>query len=113
MPSLPLVVQFLQEAVNNIGKETDAAMPNHKRTLNQILAGKGQNIRYADFVSCLMAIGFSVREGKGDHKVVFLDGDRRAYAIQPDKNGNAIAYQVRQVRKMIAQLKMGGDELEI
>jgi hypothetical protein len=55
----------------------------------------------------LKRLGFSERI-RGDHCIFTKEGVAEILNLQPIRN-NAKAYQVKQVRKVILQYKLGGD----
>ena len=61
-----------------------------------------KNVRFSVLLSICETF-FTVREGKGSHKVVSLP-DGKPYAIQ-NKNGMAQPYQVMTIREVIEELE--------
>jgi len=55
------------------------------------------NIDFADLRGLLLRLGYD-EHIKGDHHIFRKDGQREIIDIQPQKDGKAKAYQVRQIR---------------
>ena len=82
-------------------------MSQYEKLLASILSGtKDSNILFADLQSVLDRLGFQCCI-KGDHFIYTKDGIEEIINIQP--NGNrAKPYQVKQVRNIILQYRLGG-----
>jgi hypothetical protein len=80
-----------------------------KKTLAKILRGTSDaNIRFGDLRTLLLALGFE-EHVKGSHHIFSLKGQEAALNLQPD-GSKAKPYQVRQVRKIILEHGLAGDE---
>lgn len=68
----------------------------------KILSGKSNaNIRFADMCSLLEAKGFEKRVNSSHHIFTHDDLPNLVLNFQPDRNGKAKPYQVRQVRAIL------------
>ena len=83
-------------------------MSRHEKLLLQILRGASDaNIPFAGMCQLLYHLGFKERI-RGDHHIFTKDGVEEILNLQP-KGGDAKPYQVKQVRKVILQYKLGGE----
>ncbi|MEL6613099.1 MAG: type II toxin-antitoxin system HicA family toxin [Bacteroidota bacterium] len=81
-------------------------MSKHDELLAKVLSGASDaNIRYKDLCNLLLRLGFSVREGKGSHKVFTYPGIPEQLTLQPSGN-KAMPYQVKSVRRLITTHKL-------
>ena len=70
---------------------------NSRRVLEKILAGS-RNIRFEDACRLAKSLGFRLDRTRGSHHI--FEHDRLANLrlnLQPDKNGQAKIYQIRQL----------------
>ena len=83
-------------------------MSAHRKLLDRILRGTSDsNIEFKSLRVLLKRLGFSERI-RGDHYIFTRDGVVEILNLQPIGH-NAKAYQVKQVRKVILQYKLGDD----
>jgi predicted RNA binding protein YcfA (HicA-like mRNA interferase family) len=76
-----------------------------KKTLAKVLSGlSDKNIRFRDLSKLLSDFGFSERT-RGDHHIFHKDDIQEIINLQPLRDGQAKAYQVRQVRMIILKYK--------
>ena len=61
------------------------------------------NIDFDDLCSVVEHAGFKGRKGKGSHRIFSREGIRDIINLQPDKNGKAKVYQVKQVRRLFTE----------
>ncbi len=81
-----------------------------KKTLDKILSGLAdKNVRFQDMRKLLKNFGFSERI-KGDHHIFYSEGIEEIINLQPLKDGQAKAYQVKQVRVIILKYKFHEEE---
>ena len=74
--------------------------------LEQILrANSDANVRFTDLRGLLSRLGFAERI-KGDHHIFTREGVAEILNLQPRKS-MAKPYQVKQVRKLLVQYKLG------
>lgn len=86
-------------------------MPDWEATLDQVLNGRSDaNIRFNDLCQLLNALGFTERT-RGSHHLFSRPGVREMINLQREGN-QAKVYQVRQVRKILRQYRIGGDRHE-
>ena len=77
-----------------------------QKLISKILSGTNdKNIRFSELCNILIKIGFQQRV-KGDHHIFYKEGIEEIINIQPKKN-MAKSYQVKQIRKMILDYKLG------
>ncbi len=82
----------------------------HAKVLDRILRGTSdKNIEFEPLCALLKRLGFSERV-KGDHHIFWKEGVTEILNLQP-RGHEAKAYQVKQVREVILQYKLG-DKLE-
>ena len=80
----------------------------HAKLLERILRGTSdKNIEFDSLCALLKRLGFAERI-KGGHHIFSKDGVAEILNLQPRKH-EAKAYQVKQVREVIVQYKLGDD----
>ena len=72
-----------------------------RKILDKALAGS-KNIRFAEFVALLEALGFTLARIKGSHHIFKHPAIPRSFPIQRVK-GKAVPYQVQQLLELIEQ----------
>ena len=78
------------------------------KTLSLILSGRSDaNINFTDLVRLLRSLGFDERI-RGSHHIFTHLGIIEIVNLQP-KGNKAKAYQVKQVRDILLNYKLGGD----
>ena len=83
-------------------------MSAHKKLLDRVLRGTSDSsIEFKPLRGLLKRLGFSERI-RGYHHIFTRDGVSEILNLQP-LGHNAKAYQVKQVRKVILQYKLGDD----
>lgn len=86
-------------------------MSKHEKLLLKILKGSSDsNILFQEICGLLHYIGFEERI-KGNHHIFYKEGVKEIINIQP-KGKNAKSYQVKQVRNIILEYKLIGEEYE-
>ena len=81
-------------------------MGKHQKILERILEGRADyNIAFRDLCNFLEFLGFS-RRIKGDHHIFSREGIVEILNLQP-KGSKAKAYQVKQVRELILENRLG------
>lgn len=73
-----------------------------RELLRRIVGGATQNIRYADFVALLTAMGFEEQRVRGSHRVFWHPQYAEILNLQPRGN-EAKAYQVRQFQRLVEE----------
>jgi hypothetical protein len=82
-------------------------MSRWERTLEKLLRGTSDaNISFADLRNLLQRLGFAERV-RGDHYIFTRTGVEEILNLQP-KDGKAKPYQVKQVRNVLIDYKLGG-----
>jgi hypothetical protein len=77
-----------------------------KKIINKILSGlSDQNIRFASLRKLLTFFNFEERI-KGDHHIFMRKDIVDILNIQPQSNGKAKAYQVKQIRNIILKYRL-------
>lgn len=87
-------------------------MDKYEKLYKEIIeSGICKGIRFDDVRYLLEKSGFSVRVNSGDHFRYSMDGIPELINVQPDKTDKKCAkdYQVRQIRKLFRQYKLGGE----
>ena len=83
-------------------------MSQYEKLLLSIMSGtKDKNIIFSELQLVLNKLGFDCRI-KGDHFIYTKSGIEEIINIQPLGN-KAKAYQVKQIRNIILEYKLGGD----
>jgi len=86
-------------------------MPDYDKLIQTILSGKSDNnIRFNDVKSLLLYLGFEMRI-KGSHHIFRKTGVSQLVNIQKDGN-KAKPYQVRQIRAILLDYNLTGNENE-
>ncbi len=84
-------------------------MSRAKKTLQRVLQGSSDaNISFKDLCQLLKALGFAERI-RGDHHIFTREGIAEILNLQP-KRGKAKPYQVVQVRNVILNYGLAGDQ---
>ncbi len=79
--------------------------------LTQVLSGVSDaNVAFDDLRRLLIRLGFQERI-RGDHHIFWKDGVAEIINLQP-KSSKAKPYQVKQVRNLILQYRLGGTPLD-
>jgi predicted RNA binding protein YcfA (HicA-like mRNA interferase family) len=77
-----------------------------QKLIAKILSGTNdKNIRFSELCNVLIKMGFQQRI-KGDHHIFYKKGIEEIINIQPKKK-MAKPYQVKQIRKLILDYKLG------
>lgn len=93
--------------------EVDWRLGSWEKFRNRLLSGASDdNIRFADLVGYLSHIGFDCRSS-GSHQVFSRAGVVEIIVLQPGPGGSAKPYQVKQVRKLVQQYRLGAENDEI
>jgi hypothetical protein len=86
-------------------------MAGHDKVLDRVLRGDSDaNVPFAALQGLLRRLGFQERI-RGSHHIFFKEGIAEILNLQP-KGANAKPYQVKQVRSVIVQYKLGGSKDE-
>jgi hypothetical protein len=81
-------------------------VPDPEKTKLALLESrKDYGHRFLDVVNFLRATGWTLRM-KGDHHILKRPGIPILLNVQPEKDGKAKAYQIRQIRRAIIQFKL-------
>jgi predicted RNA binding protein YcfA (HicA-like mRNA interferase family) len=84
----------------------------YKKTLAKVLRGTSDaNIRFSDLRTLLLALGFVEERVRGSHHIFTLEGREAVLNLQPD-GSMAKPYQVKQIRRIIIEHRLAGDEDE-
>ena len=84
-------------------------MSKYEKLLYAVLCGNQDgNMKFNDIKTLLNELGFTERI-KGDHHIYTKEDIKEIINIQP-KGDKAKAYQVKQIRNIILQYKLGGTE---
>lgn len=84
-----------------------------KQKLYQRLINSQKNVKFNDFVTVIIAFGFSFNRIKGSHHIYDHPDVPQSVSIQPDKS-QAKAYQIRQFLRLVEKynLKLNDDDEE-
>ena len=83
---------------------------NPKKLLQRIHSGALNNISFSDLTGLLVALGFELMRVEGSHHIYAREGLREQPNLQPDRNGQAKPYQVKQVRRLIEKYDLDLEE---
>lgn len=83
---------------------------NPKRLLERIRSGAVNNVSFGDLTRLLVALGFELMRIEGDHHIYAKPDVREQPNLQPDRNGQAKPYQVKQVLGVIEKYDLGLEE---
>lgn len=79
------------------------------KVLQRVLSGEADaNIPFSDLCYLLERLGFKEGGGKGSHRNFRRPGVRQILTLQPH-GSKAKQYQVRLVREIIIEYKLGGE----
>lgn len=77
-----------------------------KKVAEKILSGRSDaNIKFSELRKLVISLGFDERV-KGDHFIYYKSGIEEIINLQPQKDGKAKPYQVKQVRSLILKYKL-------
>ena len=86
-------------------------MGKREKLYQHIVLRRGDaNVAFSDLCGLVKRLGFSCRI-KGSHHIFWMEGVEEILNLQP-MGANAKPYQVKQVRSVIVQYKLGGSENE-
>lgn len=88
-------------------------MAKKRKLLRKVLSGS-KNVRFEDFQALLLAFGFVLDRISGSHHIYIHHNVPQAVSVQPDNNGKAKLYQLKQFAKLIEKydLRLNDDENE-
>lgn len=99
----------LRDARGRTGWGYGEAM-NPKRLLRKIRSGGLNNIAFNDLRRLLSALDFELLRIEGDHYIFARDDIREQPNLQPDRNGQAKPYQVKQLQRLVEKYNLGLEE---
>jgi len=86
-------------------------MGRHTRITGKILAGDADaNVEFSALCQLLVHLGFKERI-KGSHHIFTREGVDEIVNLQP-KGSQAKAYQVKQVRNILVEYRLGGSDAD-
>ena len=84
-------------------------MSRHAKVFGHIMAGRSDsNVMFGDLCSLLTRLGFDLRV-RGDHHIFTMTGVEEIINLQP-KRGMGKAYQVKQIRNILAKYRLHLEE---
>ena len=79
-----------------------------KQKLYQRLVNNPKNVRFSDLISVVEAFGFVLDRVRGSHRVYKHEAVASSFLVlQPDKNGQAKPYQVKQFLSLVETYNLG------
>lgn len=85
-------------------------MTARSKLLAKIVAGASdQNIPFSELIGLLEGLGFRLRVS-GSHHILNRDGVVEILNLQPRRDSTAKPYQLKQVRAVITNYKLTGEE---
>jgi hypothetical protein len=85
----------------------------NKRRLLERTRNSPQNVRFSDLLLLVEAFGYRLRGQEGSHAVYTHEHCPILLSLQPDRNGKAKAYQVRQFLKAVTQCDLAMEEDDV
>lgn len=79
---------------------------NPKKLLERIGRGQVQNVGFSDFARLVEALGFVLRRTEGSHRIYKHPDLVETLSLQPLRSGDAKAYQVRHLLRLIEQYSL-------
>jgi predicted RNA binding protein YcfA (HicA-like mRNA interferase family) len=89
-------------------------MTKKQKLLKKILSGS-KNVRFADFVTLIEGFGFALERITGSHHIFSHPDVPQHITAQPDQNGQAKPYQLKQFARLIEKYNLKlevGEETE-
>ena len=80
-------------------------MSKKQKLLKKILSGS-KNVRFADFTSLIGSFGFTLERITGSHHIFSHPDVPQHITAQPDQNGQAKPYQLKQFAKLIEKYNL-------
>ncbi len=81
-------------------------MSKFEKIIPKILSGSSdKNVKFQELLTILKSFKFEERI-KGSHHIFYRKDIEEIINIQADKNGNAKAYQVKQVREIMLKYRL-------
>lgn len=77
-----------------------------------LTASSDRNIRFEDLIGYIRHLGFHIRM-QGSHHVCTKPDVLTILVLQPQKDGAAKPYQVKQVRQLVQEYKLGAQDDEV
>jgi predicted RNA binding protein YcfA (HicA-like mRNA interferase family) len=78
-----------------------------RRLLVRLSRGQVRNVRFSDLVRLLQALGFVLDRTRGSHHVFVHRELGEILVLQPDRNGQAKPYQIRQLLRLVERYALG------
>jgi len=83
---------------------------NTKRLWLRIRQGHLQNVRFDDFQRLLEEFGWALDRQEGSHRVYRHPSVPERLSVQPDRNGQAKPYQIRDLRRYVEDYDLSQEE---
>lgn len=84
-------------------------MSNWKKTREKLLLGSADaNMDFEEVCVILRHLGFSERQGSGNHRIFYKEGVAEIINLQP-RGGKGKPYQMKQVRQILLRHHMTED----
>jgi predicted RNA binding protein YcfA (HicA-like mRNA interferase family) len=87
-------------------------MTRKAKLLKKVLSGS-KNIRFAEFTALMGAFGFRLERISGSHHIFSHPDVPQHVSTQPDSNGQAKDYQLKQFARLIEKYDLKMDDTEI
>ena len=84
-------------------------MVKKSKILKKILSGS-KNVRFSEFTALIEAFGFALDRISGSHHIYLHPEVPQAISVQPDENGQAKPYQMKQFTKLIEKYALHLEE---
>lgn len=84
---------------------------NPKRLWERVQHGDVHNIAFSDFIRLIEAFGFEFDRQRGtSHQMYMRESVREAMNVQPNRDGSAKPYQVRQLKRLVQEYDLKLEE---
>jgi predicted RNA binding protein YcfA (HicA-like mRNA interferase family) len=80
-------------------------MSRKHKLLKKVLSAS-RNVRFDDLRVLMIALGFRLDRITGSHHIFINPGVPQAVSLQPDQNGQAKPYQLKQLTKLIEKYNL-------
>ena len=82
-----------------------------KRKLYQRIVNSQKNVKFDDFVTVIVAFGFTLSRITGSHHIYNHPDIPQSISVQPSKHNQAKPYQIKQFLRLVEEynLKLDGN----
>jgi predicted RNA binding protein YcfA (HicA-like mRNA interferase family) len=84
-------------------------MAKRDKVLKKILSGS-KSVRFAEFTGLIQAFGFTLERISGSHHIYSHPDVPQTISAQPDANGQAKPYQMKQFMKLVEKYNLNAED---